>query len=301
MEAHMTRHTPRAAATSIATLWLSALVLSATPASAEYRAWFSAWDYVGDFQPGDVSEGFSEMSPPAEACGLRITDPSYYAWTNDVDAVIASHDLYQDVIIWIDNPGADCPRSFSVTKADLSTTYSPPNGGAASMEIHTNYGAYWVNKNGYYLYTCGNCVGPDEFTVPAEDIWSLMTVSAFANAGGAILDPRRQSRALTAVAALSPRVAQLQTFLKNRITNRRRTALPGQEASVRSLEDAATRALATARKKTNSCASLVQSGLYADAFAACVDASREVEHGDALMRAAWFLYNPPLLEPRNAY
>ena len=81
----MTRYIPRAA-TIVTTLGLSALVLSATPASAEYRAWFSAWDYVGDFQPGDISEGFSEMSPPAEACGLRITDPGYYAWTNDVDA-----------------------------------------------------------------------------------------------------------------------------------------------------------------------------------------------------------------------
>jgi hypothetical protein len=297
----MTRHAPRATATVMTTLCLSALVLSATPAAAEYRAWFSAWDYVGDFQSGDISEGFSEMSPPADACGLRVTDPSYYAWTNDVDGVVASHDLYQDVIIWIDNPGADCDRSFSVTKADLSTTYSPPNGGAVSMEIHTNYGAHWVNKNGYYLYTCGNCVGPDQFTIPADDVWTLMTVSAFADAGGAILDPRRQSRAFTAVAPLSLRVGQLQTFLKNRIANRRRTTLEGQEASVRSLEDAATRTLAAARKKVDSCATLVQSGAYLDAFTACSTASRDVEHGDALMRAAWFLYNPPSFQPRTAY
>jgi hypothetical protein len=233
------------------------------------------------------------MTPPAEACGLRVTNPSYYAWTNDVDGVVASHDLYQDVIIWIDNPGADCSRSFSVTKADLSATYLPPGGGAVSMEIHTNHGAYWVNKNGYYLYTCGNCAGPGQFTVPADDVWSLMAVSAFANAGGALLDPRRQSRALTDVAALAPRVEQLQTFLKNRIANRRRTPLVGQEASVRGLEDAATRALAAARKQADTCASLARSGLYLEAFTACTTASRDVEYGDALIRAAWFLHNPP--------
>ena len=115
---------------------LCALTLSSTPAFAEYRAWFAPWDYVGDFQPGDISEDFSEMVPPDEACGLRISTPSYYAWTDDVDGIVASHDLYQDVIIWIDNPGADCTESFSVTKADKSATYSPPDGGGIDGDPH---------------------------------------------------------------------------------------------------------------------------------------------------------------------
>jgi hypothetical protein len=49
MEANMTRYTRPAAATATIAICLSALVLSASPASAEYRAWFSDWDYVGDF------------------------------------------------------------------------------------------------------------------------------------------------------------------------------------------------------------------------------------------------------------
>ena len=173
---------------------LFALALSSSPAFAEYRAWFAPWDYIGDFQPGDISEDFSEMTPPDEACGLRISTPSYYAWTDDVEGIVGSHDLYQDVIIWIDNPDADCDESFSVTKADMSATYSPPDG-AVSMEIHTNYGAYWVNKNGYYLYTCGGgekCVGADDFTIPPQDIWSTLTASAFADVSGSTIDPRRQ-------------------------------------------------------------------------------------------------------------
>jgi hypothetical protein len=277
---------------------LFALALSSSPAFAEYRAWFAPWDYVGDFQPGDISEDFSEMVPPDEACGLRISTPSYYAWTDDVDGVVASHDLYQDVIIWVDNPGADCTESFSVTKADKSATYSPPDG-AVSMEIHTNYGAYWVNKNGYYLYTCGGgekCVGADDFTIPPQDIWSTLTASAFADVSGSTIDPRRQTRTFSAVADLALRVGQLRTQLQNRIATRRRTPLGGLELSVRSLEDAATRTLATARTSADSCAALVQKGFYLESFAACTRAGRAVEESDSLMRAAWFLYHPPSLQ-----
>jgi hypothetical protein len=273
---------------------LFALTLSSSPAFAEYRAWFAPWDYVGDFQPGDISEDFSEMVPPDEACGLRISTPSYYAWTDDGDGIIASHDLYQDVIIWIGNPGADCTESFSVTKADMSATFSPPGGGAVSMEIHTNYGAYWVNKNGYYLFTCGDaCVGPDEFTIPPQDIWSTLTASAFADVSGSTIDPRRQSRAFSAVADLALRVGELRTLLQNRIVTRRRTPLGGLESSVRGLEDAAVRTLAAARTAADTCASLVKKGFYIESFAACTEAGRGVEEGDSLMRAAWFLYHPP--------
>ncbi len=278
-----------------------ALALSSSPAFAEYRAWFAPWDYVGDFQPGDISEDFTEMLPPDDACGLRINTPSYYAWTNDVDGIVASHDLYQDVIIWIDNPGADCTEPFSVTKADKSATYSPPNGGAVSMEIFTNYGAYWVNKNGYYLFTCGDaCNGPDKFTIPPEDIWSTLTASAFANVSGSTIDPRRQSRSFSAVADLALRVGQLRTQLQNRIATRRRTPLSGLESSVRGLEDAATRTLAAARTAADTCASLVQKGFYIESFAACTKAGRGVEESDSLMRAAWFLYHPPSLQATSA-
>jgi hypothetical protein len=273
---------------------LFALALSSNAAFAEYRAWFAPWDYVGDFQPGDISEGFSEMVPPDEACGLRISTPSYYAWTDDVDGIITSHDLYQDVIIWIDNPGEDCTESFSVTKADMSATFSPPGGGAVSIEIHTNYGAYWVNKDGYYLFTCGDaCDGPDEFAIPPQDIWSTLTASAFADVSGSTIDPRRQSRAFSAIADLALRVGELRTLLENRIVTRRRAPLGGLESSVRGLEDAAVRTLAAARTAADTCASFVKKGFYIESFAACTNAGRAVVDSDSLMRTAWFLYHPP--------
>jgi hypothetical protein len=240
------------------------------------------------------------MLPPAGACGLRISDPSYYSWTNDVDVVVDSGNLGPDVIIWIDNPG--CTEPFSVTTADKGTTYALPDDGAVSMNIFTNHAAYWVNNSGYSLVVpCGNlCDGPDAFAIPPEDIWSMLTASAFADVSGATIDPRRQSRVFSAVADLALRVGQLRTQLQNRLATRRRTSLGGLEPSVRSLEDAAARQLAAARTSADTCASLVQKGFFIESFAACTKAGRSVEDSDSLMRAAWFLYHPPAPQATSA-
>src|SRR5262245_43840144 len=103
---------------------LSLLMLSSAPAFAGYRAWYAPWDYIGDFQSGDVSDDFTEMVPPASACGLRISTPSTYRWTDDEDGTTASGSLSKDVIIWIDHPG--CSRPFSTRYYDDSHTFSPP-------------------------------------------------------------------------------------------------------------------------------------------------------------------------------
>jgi hypothetical protein len=273
-------------------LTLSLLTLSSAPAFADYRAWYSPWDYVGDFQSGDVSEDFTEMLPPASACGFRITTPSYYRWTDDEDGTIADGNLSKDVIIWIDNPG--CSRSFSTRYYDDSHTFSPPGGVGVSIEISTNYSAYWVNDNGYYLYTCNGCVGPDdEVAVPPEDIWAHLVITGFKAVGGAVGDPKRQSRAAAAVAVISRKAADLQPLLQARIAERRRTPLSVLEASVRALEDAAVRALASALTAGKECEALTSSGHYAEAFKACASATRSVEHSDALMQTAWFLPRPP--------
>ena len=279
---------------------LFALALSSSPASAEYRAWFAPWDYIGDFEPGDVSEDFTKMLPPGGACGLRISDPSYYSWTNDVDVVVASGNLGPDVVVWIDHPG--CSEPFSVTTADKGTTYALPENGAVSMNIYTNHAAYWVNNSGHSLVApCGSlCDGPDGYAIPPEDIWSMLTVSGFADVSGAIVDPLRQSRAFSAVADLALRVGHLRTQLQNRLATRRRTPLSALESSVRGLEDAATRTLAAARTAADTCASLVQKGFYIESFAACTKAGRGVEESDSLMRAAWFLYHPPSLQATSA-
>ena len=292
-------HGARAALTTTV-LTLSALVMSAAPAAADYRAWFADWDYIGDFQPGDISDDLVEMDPPAGACGFRITDPSYYRWTDDVGNTVTSHDLYGDVIIWIDEPG--CPHPFSVRYADDSHTFGLPGGGAVAMEISTNYSAYWVNENGYYLVTCGDlCDGPDKFTVePPEDIWPLLTVSAFKAVSASIADPRRQSATIAAIGGLSRQVAELQTLLQKQIAERRRTPVAGIEASLRGLEDAASRALAAARAAASPCEAHARRGAYADAFVACTAAGAHVEQTVELKRTAWFVSHPPSTPDQTA-
>ena len=294
----MTRHHPRSIGVTLAMIGttLSVLVFSASPSFASYRAWYSPWDYIGDFQPGDVSEEFTEMFPPAVACGMRIKNPSTYRWTNDEDDTVTDQDgnwyngtMYKDVIIWLDNPG--CSRSFSVTTWDEMTTYSLPPVGAVSIEIFTSYGAYWVNDNGYYLYTCGACKGPDdEAVLPPDDEWSLPAASGLKAVSAALIDPRRQTDAASVIASLSHEVAQLQPFLQKRIVDRRRVRLGSLEASVRSLEDAAVQALAEARTSAAACETLARQSAYTDSFVACTTAARQVERSQSLMRTAWFLY-----------
>lgn len=275
-------------------LMFSLLLLSSTPAFADYRAWYAPWDYGGDFQPGDISEDTTKMVPPSNACGFRITLPSYYRWTNDEDGTLSDGNLSKDVIIWIDNPGAGCSRSFSTRYYDDSHTFSPPGGIGVSIEISTNYSAYWVNDNGYYLFTCGGCVGPDdEVAGPPQDIWAHLIIGGFKSLSGAVIDPRRQTHASASVAALVRETADLQPRLQARIAERRKTPLSVLEKSVRSLEDAAVQALAAARASGASCERFTSAGHFAEAFSACVAAERGVAHSDALMRAAWFLYHPP--------
>jgi hypothetical protein len=282
----------RAAATTIGAAF-SLLLASSSPAFAEYRAWFAPWDYVGDFQPGDVSEDYTEMIPPPSACGLRITDPGYYRWTDDVGGTVSSDDLYKDVIIWIDNPGAGCSRSFSVRYSDDSVTFAPPQAGAVSIEISTNYGAHWVTDTGYYLYTCSGCVGADDLTVPPQDHWSLPAASALTDVSGSILDVRRQFRVAGAIANLSRHLAQLQIFLQARIADRRRAPLGGLEGPVRNLEDAAAQKLAAARASADTCETLARRAAFTDSYVACTTAARDVEQSESLMLAAWSLSHPP--------
>lgn len=272
---------------------LSALAMSSSPAFADYRAWYAPWDYVGDFEPGDISEDYSEMDPPAGACGLRIGDPSYYRWTDDVGGTVTSADLYKDVIIWVDNPGTACSRPFSVRYADDSNTFSPPVT-AVAMEISTNYAVHWVKDNGDYLYTCGSCAVSDDMVLgPTDNIWSLATVSAFKAVSGSLDDPRRQPEAAQAVAALTQQVMRLQALLQKQLTDRRRTTLGDLEPAVRALEDAAARSLAAARTSADTCDVLARQTRYIEAFAACTSAGDDVEDSDSLMRTAWFLYHPP--------
>ena len=270
---------------------LFVLVVAASPASAAYRAWYAQWDNVGQFESGDVSEDHTKMIPPPGACGLKIISPSSYRWA-DGDENTVQDDYGNDevgpvpidAIIWVDNAG--CSRPFSVNYSPGNPIDFPENG-AVFIEILDSDGAYWVNDDGCHLTGCGGVdPGADDEAIQPGHYWSLAVVSAITAVSPSVIDPRRQPRAVTAIAALSHDVAQLQPVLQNLIADRRRLPLGVVEASVRDLEDAATQALASARSSVATCETRARQRAYADAFIACTTAGRYVEHSGALIRTA---------------
>ena len=293
----MTRqqHYVRAAITMTgATLFV--LALSAQPASGEYRAWYAPWDNVGQFEEGDVSEDQTKMIPPVGACGLRLGSPDYYRWTDGDGNTVEDDDnlnpgnFTEDVIIWVDAP--NCWHSFSVEQLG-GPDPELPDDGAVYIGIGGSNGAYWVDDDGCHLSGCGG-VDPavdDEATAPS-DYWSLAAVSAFKAVNAGVIDPQRQPRAVTAIATLSRQTAQLQPLLQQQIAERRRAPLGVLEASVRSLEDAATRSLTAARSSVAMCETRARQGAYTDAFVACTTAGQHVDHSGSLMHAAWSLAQP---------
>ena len=294
----MTRYQQHIRATITMTgVTLLVLALSASPASAEYRAWYAPWSYVGQFEAGDVSEDQTKMIPPAGACGLRLISPNTYRWSDSDGNTVEDDDndnpgnLIGDVIIWVDAP--NCWRSFSVAQSNGSDTLELPDDGAAYIEIHDSDGAYWVNDAGCHLTGCGGVEpGPDDEAIPPSDHWSVATLSAFKAVSAGVIDPRRQPRAVTAIATLSSQTAHLQPLLQQLITERRRSSLGVIEASVRGLEDAATRALSAARSSVATCETRARQRAYGDAFVACTTAGQHVEHSGSLARAAWSLAQP---------
>ena len=105
------QHSARATLTMIVAT-VSVLVLSSSPALAQYRAW-----YLDDndwFEEGDVSHGNTKLLPPDWACGLRVDDPSDYLWVGEYEVVVDQGDPDIDMIIWIDNPATDCPKGFTI-------------------------------------------------------------------------------------------------------------------------------------------------------------------------------------------
>jgi hypothetical protein len=285
------------AAITMAGVTLFVLVVSARPASAEYRAWYAPYEDHGLFEEGDVSEGTSTMIPPVGACGLRVISPNSYAWIgSDLNVVEDDDGVHSgtpalDVIIWVDAP--NCSRSFSVAESNGTDPLELPDVGAVYIALDAAEGAYWVNDEGCYLNGCGGVepASEDEATAPS-DSWSLAMGWAFKAVSAGVVDPRRQPRAVIAIATLSRQTAQLQPLLQQQIVERRRLPLGVIEASVRSLEDAAARALYAARSSVATCEARVRLRAYTDAFVACTIAGQHLEDSGSLARAAWFLAQP---------
>lgn len=294
----MTRHQQYVrAAITMTSVTLFVLVVFAGPAAAEYRAWYAPYEDHGLFEEGDVSESVTKMIPPVGACGLRVISPNSYAWIDSNGNVVEDDGVQQsgtpalDVIIWVDAP--NCSHSFSVAESNGTDPLELPDVGAVYIALDGSEGAYWVNDEGCHVNGCGG-VEPasDDEAIAPSDSWSLAMGWAFKAVSAGVLDPRRQPRAFIAIATLSRQTAQLQSLLQQQIGERRRFPVGVIEASVRSLEDAATRALSAARSSVAACETRARLRAYADAFVACTLAGQQLEDSGSLARAAWFLAQP---------
>lgn len=290
------QHYVRAAVTMTCTT-LSLFVLSASPAFASYRAWYAPGDDIGQFETGDVSEDETKLIPPVGACGFRMISPNSFRWvSSDGNTVVDDDGLYEsgpivlDAIIWLGHPG--CSQPFS-TVIDSGDTLELPEAGALYLEIDGAEGAYWVGDDGCHVTGCGGVDGPDDEAIAPPKYWLVSVVSAFKAVSASIVDPSRQPQAFTAVATLAQDVVELQPRLRNLIADRRRSPLGVLEASVRSLEDAATKALTAARSSVATCETRTRQRAYSDAFVACMTAGRYVEHSTALIRTATSLSLQP--------
>lgn len=261
---------------------ISTFMASASYATQQFQVWY--YDDDGWFAEGDLSEGGTKLVAPSYACGLRINDPAYYQWIGDAGAQLGNANLSKDVIAWIAKPG--CPEGFKVEYSDGSHTFEHESGGHY-MDITTNYGATWVDKDGH-VPACGNCVGPDEETYfTNHSNWSSL-VGAFDIISASILDTRHQTRIDPGIAQLASRVETLKLTLQQQIATRRLRNLGDREAAVRALEDAALRGLVAAGQSTAACRTQTQQGLYADAFSACDIAGRMVGNSQALLGKVTF-------------
>ena len=250
-------------------LTIAALVVllsagSASASVAQYRVWY--FDAVYEtYETGDITAGSSPLYvAPGWACTMRVNDPSYYRWVNEYGGTISSANGEDHITIAVPNPG--CP-GFSVHHGNQPLL--PPEG-ASYLEITTSYSHDWLDENGGWPH-CGNCTVGDEVTNYPQHTHVLdITLSAHRTVSETVLNQRQQAGVANTIASLAASVARLRLVVSQEIAARRRLApLADREKSVRVLEDAALRTLASAKRQLDSCAAGAREWRFGDAFVSC--------------------------------
>ena len=258
---------------------------SASPAFAAYRVWF--FDTVYEtYEIGDITAGSSPLYvAPGWACTMRINDPSYYRWVNEYGGTISDADGDHHITIGVSNPG--CP-GFTVRHGNQPLL--PPEG-ASYLEISTGYGHDWLDVNGGWP-DCGNCVVADEVTNIQRHTHSLdSTLQAHRTVSEAVLNARTQAGVGDTIASLAAAVARLRLSVSQEVAARRRIApLADREKSIRVLEDAALRTLATAKRQLDSCALGAREWRFDDAFLGCTLGGHGLEAARSLLHTLQFTF-----------
>lgn len=274
----------RARVVMIAMLILAAL--ASTPARASSMVQYKIW-YFDDnfdwFEEGDVSVGNVKLDPPAWACAIRFYDPSYYQFVDTYENMIESADFFQDVRVYLPNPG--CPESEVVIKL-VDGTLIPYEIGASYLEIST-FGAFnWLDADGSN-HACGfACVGADSLTYFPADHEIVGLRSSIDSVQGTLFVPWLQTVVPTSIAALYDRTRQLENETRKQVSARRRYDLGERESSVRALEDAAIRKLVEAGRKLEESGRLALGWRMPEAFVAAETGSDGVAAAQQLLRVA---------------
>lgn len=270
---------------AVAALVVGLTASSASNAFADYRVWF--FDAVYEtYEMGDITAGNSPLYvAPGWACTMRVNDPSYYRWVDEYGGTISSANGEDHITIGVANIG--CP-GFSLQHGNQPLL--PPEG-ASYLEITTSFGHNWLDADGGWP-DCGHCTIADEFTnLPQHTHYLNMTLSAHRTVSDTVLNERTQGGVAETIASLSTSVARLRLAVSQDVAARRRLApLADREKSVRVLEDAALRTLATAKRQLDSCATGAREWRFGDAFVACTLGGQGLQSAQSLLHTLQFTF-----------
>jgi hypothetical protein len=249
---------------------------------AHYRVWYFD-DVYESFNEGDVSDGTTKLTPTSWACGLKFDNPSYYRWVDGYGSTMSSGNFSKDVHVWMPLPG--CPENEPLIEYhDGSHTFNHPPG-ASYMEISTHDGVYWIDEEGGWP-SCHACNAFDDFQYFFNPVdWGLVENSV-STLKSLLLNTRGQTRLATPIAQARSSVSQLTVTYTFTVQSRRRTPLADREATVRSLEDAAARLLASAAERMAACGSAAKTNQFPEAYAACDRAILDVQAARSLATTA---------------
>jgi hypothetical protein len=266
---------------------VGALLLSfAATASAEYEAWYvEDTDNHGHLY-GQVSVNHSTMTPPSWACGLRFKNPQYLIWNFPYDNP-EGIDLDENLFIWIDNPGANCPHNDLLIEYTDQSQQFPHQLGASNAEIWTDYAASWVDADGKTKFIC--CKGFN-FKITAAT-WNF-TPLRLGQLKALLADPRQQHDAYRLALDIQTDIAALTAELADQIALRRRTPAADSEISISQLEDAASNELAVAARQLAASASQAGAGRYADAYRSADLSAQALESANLLIDTAQNMIDP---------
>lgn len=268
----------------IPTLAAAALLALAPLAHADYQIWYDDSDQYPGITAGDVTNDGAKLVPPPWACGVRLIDPDYYKWIGDYGNVIQSVSLNSNLDIWLGIAG--CNKPLKVETQSGGTTY-PPVEGTHYGDIQGASGSLWINQAGSYPSCGGTCTPANAYkaAVTSPD-WSSLDWVMLAAQDGVRGGSAGATQAQLRLDDATQRTAALQSTLAKVVSERRRSPWGAIETSVRSLEDQALQALATAATRTADCRRGWQGGRASDGALACGDARRAVRLGETLMRIA---------------